>query len=40
MSNKFHRTSIDLDSETRQQLVTLLNQQLADSFDECIEADD
>ncbi len=33
MSNKFHRTSIDLDSETRQQLVALLNQQLADSFD-------
>lgn len=33
MSSKFHRTSIDLDSETREQLVTLLNQQLADTFD-------
>lgn len=30
---KLHKTRIDLDSETREQLVTLLNQQLADTFD-------
>lgn len=30
---KLHRTSIDLDSETRQQVIALLNQQLADTFD-------
>jgi starvation-inducible DNA-binding protein len=30
---KLHKTSIDLDSETREQIVTLLNQQLADTFD-------
>jgi starvation-inducible DNA-binding protein len=29
----YHKTSIDLDSETREQVVTLLNQQLADTFD-------
>jgi starvation-inducible DNA-binding protein len=28
-----HKTSIDLDSETREQVITLLNQQLADTFD-------
>ena len=28
-----HKTSIDLNSETREQVVTLLNQQLADTFD-------
>src|SRR5690349_14643111 len=28
-----HKTSIDLDGETREQIVTLLNQQLADTFD-------
>lgn len=28
-----HKTRIDLDSETREQLVALLNQQLADTFD-------
>lgn len=33
MSSKLHRTSIDLDSETREQLAALLNQQLADTFD-------
>jgi starvation-inducible DNA-binding protein len=30
---KLHKTSIDLDAETREQVVTLLNQQLADTFD-------
>lgn len=30
---KLHKTSIDLDSETREQIITLLNQQLADTFD-------
>ena len=30
---KLHKTRIDLDLETREQLVTLLNQQLADTFD-------
>ncbi|MGH9843007.1 MAG: DNA starvation/stationary phase protection protein Dps [Blastocatellia bacterium] len=30
---KLHKTSIDLDSETREQVVALLNQQLADTFD-------
>jgi starvation-inducible DNA-binding protein len=30
---KMHKTSIDLDVETRQQIVALLNQQLADTFD-------
>jgi starvation-inducible DNA-binding protein len=30
---KLHKTSIDLDGETREQIVTLLNQQLADTFD-------
>ncbi len=30
---KMHKTSIDLDVETRQQMVELLNQQLADTFD-------
>ena len=30
---KLHKTSIDLNSETREQVVTLLNQQLADTFD-------
>lgn len=30
---KMHKTSIDLDSETREQIITLLNQQLADTFD-------
>src|SRR5262245_34643766 len=30
---KMHKTSIDLDTETREQIVTLLNQQLADTFD-------
>ncbi|MBL8187113.1 MAG: DNA starvation/stationary phase protection protein Dps [Acidobacteria bacterium] len=30
---KLHKTRIDLDAETREQLVTLLNQQLADTFD-------
>jgi starvation-inducible DNA-binding protein len=32
MAKKIH-TSIDIDSESREQLVTLLNQQLADTFD-------
>jgi starvation-inducible DNA-binding protein len=32
MTKKFE-TSIDIDSETREQLVNLLNQQLADTFD-------
>ncbi len=31
--SKLHTTSIDLNSESREQLVTLLNQQLADTFD-------
>jgi len=30
---KNHKTSIDLDSETREQIIVLLNQQLADTFD-------
>jgi starvation-inducible DNA-binding protein len=30
---KTHRTSIDLDGETREQIIALLNQQLADTFD-------
>ena len=30
---KMHKTSIDLDTETREQIVALLNQQLADTFD-------
>src|SRR5262249_59487315 len=30
---KMHKTSIDLDAETREQVVALLNQQLADTFD-------
>ncbi|MFN0088015.1 MAG: DNA starvation/stationary phase protection protein Dps [Blastocatellia bacterium] len=30
---KMHKTSIDLNSEAREQLVALLNQQLADTFD-------
>lgn len=30
---KLHKTSIDIDVETREQIVTLLNQQLADTFD-------
>ena len=30
---KLHKTRIDLDSESREQLVALLNQQLADTFD-------
>lgn len=30
---KKHETSIDIDSETREQIVTLLNQHLADTFD-------
>lgn len=30
---KLHKTRIDLDSETREQLVALLNQQLSDAFD-------
>ena len=30
---KMHKTSIDLDAETREQIVPLLNQQLADTFD-------
>ena len=30
---KTHQTSIDLDSETREQIVALLNQHLADTFD-------
>lgn len=30
---KSHSTNIDLNSETRSQMVTLLNQQLADTFD-------
>src|ERR1044071_7988479 len=32
-NTKLHKTSIDLDGETREQIVTLLNQQLADTFD-------
>jgi starvation-inducible DNA-binding protein len=30
---KTHHTSIDIDSETRAQVIALLNQQLADTFD-------
>ncbi|MDQ3014145.1 MAG: DNA starvation/stationary phase protection protein Dps [Acidobacteriota bacterium] len=30
---KMHKTSIDLDGETREQIIALLNQQLADTFD-------
>jgi starvation-inducible DNA-binding protein len=30
---KTHKTSIDLDAETREQMIVLLNQQLADTFD-------
>lgn len=30
---KLHRTTIDLDQETREQVITILNQQLADTFD-------
>jgi starvation-inducible DNA-binding protein len=30
---KTHKTSIDLDAEVREQVVSLLNQQLADTFD-------
>lgn len=30
---KTHATSIDLDSETREQVIAILNQQLADTFD-------
>src|SRR4029453_772408 len=30
---KTHKTSIDLDTETREQMIALLNQQLADTFD-------
>ena len=30
---KMHKTSIDLDAESRQEIVALLNQQLADTFD-------
>jgi starvation-inducible DNA-binding protein len=30
---KAHKTSIDLDAESREQIVALLNQQLADTFD-------
>jgi starvation-inducible DNA-binding protein len=30
---KTYKTSIDLDGETREQIVALLNQQLADTFD-------
>lgn len=30
---KTYKTSIDLDSETREQVIALLNQQLADTFD-------
>ena len=30
---KTYATSIDLDSETRAQVIVLLNQQLADTFD-------
>jgi starvation-inducible DNA-binding protein len=30
---KMHKTTIDLDAETREQIVALLNQQLADTFD-------
>lgn len=31
--SKSYRTSIDIDGETREQIITLLNQQLADTFD-------
>ena len=30
---KTYKTSIDLDGETREQIIALLNQQLADTFD-------
>jgi starvation-inducible DNA-binding protein len=30
---KTHKTSIDLDAEVREQVISLLNQQLADTFD-------
>src|SRR5262250_3062154 len=30
---RMHKTSIDLDAETREQVIALLNQQLADTFD-------
>lgn len=30
---KMHKTSIDIDAESREQIVALLNQQLADTFD-------
>lgn len=30
---KLHATRIDLDSETREQVIAILNQQLADTFD-------
>ena len=32
-SRKTYRTSIDLDGETRAQIIEILNQQLADTFD-------
>jgi starvation-inducible DNA-binding protein len=32
-SRKTYRTSIDLDGETRSQVIDILNQQLADTFD-------
>jgi|SRR5262245_2667916 len=31
--SKLHKTSIDLNSETREQVIALLNHQLADTFD-------
>ncbi|HEY8461414.1 MAG TPA: DNA starvation/stationary phase protection protein Dps [Blastocatellia bacterium] len=31
--SKTYKTSIDLDAETREQIIALLNQQLADAFD-------
>jgi starvation-inducible DNA-binding protein len=31
--SKSYKTSIDLDAETREQIIALLNQQLADTFD-------
>jgi starvation-inducible DNA-binding protein len=31
--SKSYKTSIDLDAETREQMISLLNQQLADTFD-------
>jgi starvation-inducible DNA-binding protein len=33
VKTKKHKTSIDLDSETRDQIIILLNQHLADTFD-------